>query len=254
MQIGAHLDRDAVVRDAARTDSNVAQVFLSSPRSWQAPKPRGDEAALRSSGLLLYVHAPYLCNPASTNPAVRNATRTALEAQSAAAATIGALGLVVHGGHPTGGGTYDDGIAGWLSVLDGAELPVRILIENTAGGAAAVARRFGPFEALIGRLRDAGHDVGVCLDTCHAHAGGEPLDDAVERLRAFAGAIDLVHANDSRDPFDSGRDRHANLGDGAVGAAAVAAVVQAAQCPAVVETPGGVAAMAADIAYLRGSA
>jgi deoxyribonuclease-4 len=75
-----------------------------------------------------------------------------------------------------------------------------------------------------------------------------------DRVRAFAGTIDLVHANDSRDPFDSGRDRHANLGDGACGLDAVAAVVAAAGCPAVVETPGGVDAMRRDLEALRGRA
>ena len=45
--------------------------------------------------------------------------------------------------------------------------------------------------------------VGFCLDTCHAHAGGNDLA-VVERVRAITGRIDLVHANDSRDAFDSG--------------------------------------------------
>ena len=34
------------------------------------------------------------------------------------------------------------------------------------------------------------------------------------RSAAITGRIDLVHANDSRDAFDSGADRHANFGDG----------------------------------------
>ena len=72
----------------------------------------------------------------------------------------------------------------------------------------------------IGRVWDAisgvegGDMVGFCLDTCHAHAGGNDLATVVEKVRAITGRIDLVHANDSRDEFDSGADRHTNLGQG----------------------------------------
>jgi deoxyribonuclease-4 len=202
----------------------------------------------------VYVHAPYLVNPASLNPEVRSRSRQAIVEQAEAALRVAAKGLVVHGGHPTGSGTVEDGIRGWLEVLEGLELPVKLLVENTAGGNAAVARRFDAFARLHEALTWAGHDIGVCLDTCHAHAGGEELLGMCDRVRAFAGTIDLVHANDSRDPFDSGRDRHANLGDGACGLDAVAAVVAAAGCPAVVETPGGVDAMRRDLEALRGRA
>jgi deoxyribonuclease-4 len=95
----------------------------------------------------------------------------------------------------------------------------------------------------------------LLLDTCHAHAGGEDLVDIVERVKAITGRIDLVHANGSKDGFDSGRDRHDNLfGGGTSGtldAKLVAAVVAAAGAPVVVETPGGAEGQAADIAYLR---
>ena len=67
----------------------------------------------------------------------------------------------------------------------------------------------------------------------------------------ITGRIDLVHCNDSRDSFDSGADRHANLGDGEIAAEALLAVVAAAGAPIVVETPGGREGQAADIAWLR---
>ena len=56
--------------------------------------------------------------------------------------------------------------------------------------------------------------VGFCLDTCHAHAGGNDLATVVEDVVEITGRIDLVHCNDSRDEFDSGADRHANFGAG----------------------------------------
>jgi deoxyribonuclease-4 len=93
-------------------------------------------------------------------------------------------------------------------------------------------------------------EPGFCLDTCHAFAAGIELVDVVDRVRAITGRIDLVHVNNSRDEFGSGRDRHANLGDGQIDPAALAAVVAAAGAPAVLETPGEVAEHCADLAIL----
>jgi deoxyribonuclease-4 len=249
--LGTHVDRPAALADAEACQAEVIQLFLSAPRTWAAPKRRGDEEAIAASGLAVYVHAPYLANPASANPEVRAKTRQCLQEQTAAAVAVGARGVVVHGGHPTGSGTVDDGIAGWLEVLAGWEPVVPILVENTAGGTAAVARRFDDFARLYDALRTHGHQIGVCLDTCHAHAGGESLDRCVERLVRFAGQVDFVHVNDSKDPFDSGRDRHENLGAGLCALDEIVGAVAAAGCPAVVETPGGVQAQAADVALLR---
>jgi deoxyribonuclease-4 len=130
---------------------------------------------------------------------------------------------------------------------------VQMLIENTAGGGNAMARRLdriaGVWDAL--GAAEGGDRVGFCLDTCHAHAGGEELANLVERVRAITGRIDLVHANDSRDLFDSGADRHANFGSGNIDPADLLAVVREAGVPVVCETPGGVEGQAGDIDWLR---
>jgi acyl-CoA synthetase (AMP-forming)/AMP-acid ligase II len=93
--------------------------------------------------------------------------------------------------------------------------------------------------------------IGFCLDTCHAHAGGEELATVVDRVKAITGRIDLVHCNDSRDEFDSGADRHANIGEGKIDPDDIVTVVRAAGAPVVCETPGGADGQASDIAWLR---
>jgi deoxyribonuclease-4 len=94
-------------------------------------------------------------------------------------------------------------------------------------------------------------ELGFCFDTCHAHAAGEELSDAVERVRKIVGRIDLLHANDSRDPAGTGADRHANLGKGEIGAEVLAAMIKAGGPPVIVETPGGPKEMRADIEFVR---
>jgi deoxyribonuclease-4 len=71
-------------------------------------------------------------------------------------------------------------------------------------------------------------------------------------VRAITGRIDLVHCNDSRDEFDSGADRHTNLGSGLIDPEELAEVVRSAAAPVVVETPGGLEGQSADLDWLRG--
>ena len=92
---------------------------------------------------------------------------------------------------------------------------------------------------------------GFCFDTCHAHAAGEDLSDAIDRVLAIVGQIDLLHANDSRDPPGTGADRHQNLGRGEVGADALRDMIRAAKAPVVCETPGTADDMRADLAFVR---
>ena len=148
----------------------------------------------------------------------------------------------------------DTGFDNWRKTFSYAEktaggFKTPVLIENTAGGDHACARRLDQ----LARLWDAvgEYEVGFCLDTCHAHAGGEELLDLVDRVKAITGRIDLIHANGSKDPFDSGRDRHDNLASGMIDPELVVAVVRAAGAPVIVETPGGVDGQTADIAFLR---
>ena len=132
-------------------------------------------------------------------------------------------------------------------------MPIPLLIENTAGGDNAMARHLD----RIGRLWEAVHradgaeSVGFCLDTCHAHAGGNGLTGLVDRIRAITGRIDLLHVNDSRDSFNSGADRHANLGDGQCDPEGLVEVVAQADAPVMLETPGGVPEHITDLGWLR---
>jgi deoxyribonuclease-4 len=258
IRIGAHVDSADPLAEATTRSAEVVQFFLADPQGWKKPKPHPEAAGLRaaadSGAVDLFVHAPYVLNVASTNNRIRIPSRGLLTAHARAAADIGARGLIVHGGHVTKSDDPDVGFDNWRKVFaqaqaDNGGFPVRILIENTAGGDHAIARRFD----RLARLWDAigEYDPGFCLDTCHAHAGGEDLLGIVDRVKAITGRIDLVHANDSRDSFDSGADRHANFGSGQIDPELILAVVAAAGAPVVCETPGGTDGQAADIAFLR---
>jgi deoxyribonuclease-4 len=247
--IGAHVPSGDPIAEAAARSAEVVQVFLSNPQSWRAPLERDDALELQHAGVPIFVHAPYLINVVSPNNRVRIPSRTILIDTVAASEAIGAAGVVVHGGHVTGDGTFEDGLERWRKALEVIESPIPVLIENTAGGDNAMARRVEHLARLWETIGDLG--VGLCLDTCHAWASGERLDGLVGRVMAATGRVDLVHVNDSRDPIGSRRDRHANLGEGEIPPDQLIQVVVEARAPAVVETPGGADAQAADIAWIR---
>jgi deoxyribonuclease-4 len=253
MRIGAHVDSTDPLGAATARDAETVQFFLTDPQAWKDPVPRDDAEALLASEIDIYIHAPYRINVATLNNRIRIPSRKLLMTHAQGAAALGAEGLIVHGGHVEKGEDIATGFDNWRKAFEYAAkaggFPLPVLIENTAGGDNACARRFD----ALARLWDAigEFDPGFCLDTCHAHAGGEDLLSAVDRIKSITGRIDLIHANDSKDGFDSGRDRHDNLGRGMIDPDLVVAVVRAAGAPVVVETPGGVEGQAADIAFLR---
>jgi deoxyribonuclease-4 len=249
IRLGAHLSSVHPLDAAEARGAEVAQIFLSSPQTWKKPLPRDDAPMLRAAELPIYVHAPYLINPVAENNRVRIPSRKILQDTCDAASDIGAAGVVVHGGHVTGDGSMDDAGPRWRKALLQLDTEVPVLIENTAGGDNAVVRTVDGIERLWDDIGDL--DVGFVLDTCHAWAGGEPLDELAERIVDVVGAIDLVHCNDSRDEFDSRRDRHANLGAGHIPLEQIASVVRASNAPVVIETPGDVEEHQADLKWLR---
>ena len=263
LAIGAHVDQTDPIAEARARRAPHVQFFLGDPQGYKGPEVRyacgteglRDDAA--AAGIDLYVHAPYIVNVATTNNRIRIPSRKLLQQHVDAAAAIGAKGLIVHGGHVDRAGDEAElvakGFDNWRKAVDAVDLKLPLLIENTAGGDNAMTRYLerisGVFEAIS--ACEQADRVGFCLDTCHAHAGGNPLETVVEDVLAITGRIDLVHCNDSRDEFDSGADRHANLGAGKVDPDLLAAVVRDAGAPVVCETPGGADEHSADFAWLR---
>jgi len=254
MRIGAHVDPTDPLAAATARQADAVQFFLTDPQGYKSPKPRADAEALKAAEVDIYIHAPYLINVATLNNKIRIPSRKLLLSHAAGAADVGAKALIVHGGHVGSVDELTTGFDNWRKTFayaqDQGGFRTPVLIENTAGGDHACARKLD----MLARLWDAvgDYEVGFCLDTCHAHAGGEDLLGLVDRVKAITGRIDLIHCNDSKDPFDSGRDRHDNLGSGMIDPELLIAVVRAAGAPVIVETPGDVEGQAADIAFLRG--
>lgn len=249
MRIGAHTRDDKPLEAARERKADVVQFFLSDPQGWAAPQRHPQADDLIAEDLHIVIHSRYLVNVASLNNKIRIPSRKLVAQDAKMAGELGAFGLVVHGGHVRRGESVDAGIENWRKMFERATFEVPILIENTAGGDGALAKDLDTFARLWDSVGEFG--AGFCLDTCHAFAAGWELDTVVDKVMAITGRIDLVHLNNSRDEWQSGRDRHANVvgGEGTIPPEDLAGVAAAAGAPVVVETPAE--GQADDIAYLR---
>ncbi|GAA3384271.1 deoxyribonuclease IV [Cryptosporangium minutisporangium] len=258
---------------AERIGATAVQVFVSNPRGWalSAGVPAQDELFAAWSAereVPVYVHATLLVNLGSNAETTVEKSVASLRHTVARGRAIGARGVVFHAGSSLGierrSEAYGQLREHLLPLLD--ELTPDdpdLLVEPTAGGGFALASRVEDLAEYYAAVDDHPR-LRVCLDTCHAHAAGHDLSEPGGLTKTLDALVDtvghgrlaLVHANDSRDPVGSLRDRHTALGAGTIGADAFAALFThpaAVGVPIIVETPSedDGAGHVADIALLH---
>ncbi len=261
--LGAHCSvAGGMPNSIARATSlgcTAAQVFVKNAAQWRWRELEEEEvAAFRAAHAgsavgPLVAHASYLINLCSADPVILERSREALADELARCARLGVRGLVLHPGAHLGAGE-EAGVERVAASLDAvlAELPgapVRVLLENTAGQGSCLGHRLEHLAAIRDRVAEPAR-VGICLDTCHAFAAGYALHEPAGYEEMFAeieeriglAALGCMHLNDSLRPFGSRRDRHAHIGEGEIGLAAFARLLQdprLAAVPMIIETETG---------------
>jgi deoxyribonuclease IV len=274
--IGSHVPvSGGLVKGAFRVAEGIGasalQVFVGNPRGWALAhgSPNEDHAfrdLCADAGFPVYVHTPYLVNLGSPTATTVQRSLDSIAHNLARGNRIGARGVVVHTGSCVAQGGFDQAMRqvrdGLLPLLD--KLPddgPTVLLEPTAGQGRSLCAGVDQLPAYLDAL-ERHPRLGICLDTCHVFAAGAPLDRRRGMTRTLDTLVEtiapvrleLVHANDSKDPRGSFRDRHERIGQGAIGEAAFGELLRhpAVQgVPVIVETPGGRDAWAEDIALLR---
>jgi deoxyribonuclease-4 len=275
--IGAHVPTaGGLLRGALpyahRIGAQALQLFLGNPRGWAlaAGDPAHDAAFAErcaAERLPVYVHAPYLINLASPQPQTQERSVHALRHALGRAQAVGAAGLVLHAGSAVDPDARDEALRQvarlLLPMLDALEqgASMRVLIEPTPGGGGSLVTTVEDLGPYFAALEDHPR-LGVCLDTCHAYAAGDDLaaPGGVRRIlnrlvkTVGRGRLGLVHANDSRDPLGSRRDRHYPVGVGTIGLEPFAEIFvhpATRSVPVVIETPGGERQHQIDVRALR---
>ncbi len=260
MLIGCHVSpaggvEKAVERGVER-GARAIQIFNQNPRAWKPTvysnaSIAAFRAAMAASEVdALLIHAVYLLNAGSDDPAIREKTLTSLTASLRAGDALGAHAVVLHPGSAKTGDVGEaiaragEVIREALAQSDGCPLH----LENTAGAGGTLGRSFDELAALI---EAAGGDdrLGLCLDSCHLYASGHDIRtadglaatlDACE-AKVGKGRLGSLHLNDSEVGLGSNRDRHADIGKGELseeGCAVFLSEPRFEDLPVVLETPG----------------
>lgn len=267
VKIGAHVSiAGGYIQSLERIvgmGGNCMQIFSSSPRSWIIPsisKETIQEFINKKNELVIgsiYFHATYLVNLAD-NDIIGERSKKALVTDLKLADSLGMQGVVVHLGSFKNGTKenpykhttidpleYEILLRNIRDVLELSEVQTPLLIEN------AGTRKIGwNIDEIAFIIKSIGSNrLKVCLDTCHLHAAGYDLSTE-EKYKAFFDHFDkeiglkkleLIHFNDSKDPFESFRDRHENIGEGEISETVFYNLTQEEQTknlPFILEVPG----------------
>lgn len=267
-QFGAHLPGGRDLRGASdlakRFGFGTFQVFLHGPTTGKMPQgteehDREFRSMIEERDQTVFVHGPYLINFGSSKDSVRENSVEMLRKNLRRAERIGARGVIFHGGSSTGA-TLEEGLEKLretlLPVLEGLpEDSPKVILEPTAGQGNSLVALLDSIPDYFAALDD--HPLlGLCLDTCHLLAAGEPIDqpDGGTKLLAQIAAyglrdrLELFHANDSAFERGAHRDRHANLTTGYC-APELWGQLMGSGVPLILETPG--ARFKQDILLLR---
>ncbi len=258
-KIGAHCKGGlkGAVEQALAIGAQSMQIFIGSPQTWRSPTPAIDELENFKRDVKkhklgpVFVHGNYLVNLASSSR--ENLQKSVLNLHTALRLSdmAGAEGLIFHPGS-VGQDSFSDGMVRFLAalsvVLKDYNGNCRLLMEVCAGQGKTIGDKFSDLSSI---LEDMNFDerLGVCWDTCHlfnagydvsTEAGLEKTIDEFEKLIGFKW-LAAVHANDSKTPFASRKDRHENIGCGYIGEEAFARMLHQKELrhlPWILEVPG----------------
>ncbi len=230
-RVGRHVSTSGGISNsfinAQEIGCSTMQIFISSPRTWNMPETDPRQTALFKKNSAeydikpIFVHMPYLPNPASPDAGIHKKSADALAAISRRCDSLGIEYAITHLGSHKGAGK-EKGIRNVIeavnAALDATE-HVGILLEDQAGHANSVGADIEDIRRIHSGI--ASKRVGICLDTCHLFAAGYDIRehsvlDTIDKVLGFAN-VKCLHANDSMYGLGSFKDRHDNIGSGAIG-------------------------------------
>ena len=271
MKFGAHVSIAGGIPNAPERAQKLGcecfQMFTRSPRGGSPPELeqellekfflRRDEAGIRD----YYVHTPYFINLASPQERIRESSVNIVREELERSSLLEAKYVMTHIGSAKNverAAALENVADSLKRILGNYEGGTRLLLENTAGQGSTIGASFEEITEILERV--GREDLGVCVDTAHVFASGydirtaEDIEALVEIIRATVTLekVKLVHGNDSKAAFNSGRDRHEHIGRGEIGIGCFATMIKNpffAELDLIVETPPPDVAI--DVAVLK---
>lgn len=271
LHIGCHLSSSkgfaAMGKTALSIGADTFQFFTRNPRGGKAKAVDPEDAlALRSicaehNFAPLLAHAPYTMNPCAADEHLIEFAHMVMEGDLAMLEHVPGNMYNFHpGSHVKQGSEVGvTKISAMLNSVLFADMHTTVLLETMAGKGSEVGRSFEELANILDKVQ-LNAKLSVCLDTCHVFDGGydivNDLEGVVEQFDKLIGLDKLhaIHINDSKNTLGSHKDRHACIGEGNIGLAALSAVTnhpQLKHLPFYLETPNELPGYAKEIALLR---
>lgn len=271
LHIGCHLSISKgflhIGREAFSIGADTFQFFTRNPQGGKAKDIDAADAAAynafaaQNGFAKIVAHAPYTLNPCSDNPQTREFAEMVFADDLKRMEFVPHNYYNFHPGSHVGQGS-EKGVEMIIELLNRILQPQQtttVLLETMSGKGSEVGRSFEELAAVIAGVK-LKEKMGVCLDTCHVFAAGydivNNLDGVLTEFDKIIGLerLKAIHLNDSLMPFASNKDRHAKIGEGEIGRAALECFVRhpvIKNLPIILETPNDPKGYAAEIKMLR---
>ena len=272
LKIGCHLSTtkgyENMAKEALKIGANTFQFFTRNPRGGKAKDidPKDIEAFSKlikeNNFAVLLAHAPYTLNACSADENTRNFAKEMMADDLRRMEYTPNNLYNFHPGSHVKQGT-EVGINYIVELLNEVIKPEQtttVLLETMAGKGTEVGRSFEEIAEIISRVELKDH-MGVCLDTCHVYDAGydivNNLDNVLEQFDKIIGLdrLKAIHLNDSKNPFNSHKDRHEKIGEGSIGLEAISRIInhpKLKNIPFFLETPNELDGYAKEIELLKG--
>lgn len=270
--IGCHLSASKgyahMGREALDIGGDTFQFFTRNPRGGRAKDIDEEdveaflEIARENQFAPIMAHAPYTLNPCSADDRVKEFAHEVMADDLMRMEYTPNNYYNFHPGSHVGQGVEAgiELIAGMLNKILKPQQTTVILLETMAGKGSEVGSTFWELRQIIDKVK-LKDKLGVCFDTCHVHdAGYDIVNDLNSVLAEFDRIIGLdrlyaIHLNDSKNAFESHKDRHEKIGKGSLGLKVITSVInhpRLRHLPFFLETPNELDGYAEEISLLRG--
>ncbi|WP_294395460.1 deoxyribonuclease IV [uncultured Clostridium sp.] len=271
LNIGCHLSTTKgfynMGKEALSIGANTFQFFTRNPRGGKAKDiDENDVAKLielmkENNFSKILAHAPYTLNACSKDESTREFALQMMEDDLKRMEYLPGNLYNFHPGSHVKQGTEIgiEFIAELLNKVLKKEQTTKVLLETMAGKGTEVGRSFEEIADIISNVELKEH-MGVCLDTCHVYDAGydivNELDKVLDEFDKIIGLDRLyaIHLNDSKNPFNSHKDRHEKIGEGFIGLEAVTRIInhpKLRNIPFFLETPNELDGYAKEISILK---
>ena len=272
LNIGCHLSASKgfshMAKEAISINANTFQFFTRNPRGFAAKELSESDIenfkkiAKENNFAKILAHAPYTLNPSSADEKIRDLAYRIMKDDLERMEHIPGNLYNFHPGSHVGQGA-ERGIELTAELLNNVidkKQTTSVLLETMSGKGSEIGRTFEEIQKIID-LVDIKDNLGVCLDTCHVYDAGydiaQNLDGVLDEFDKIIGLkrLKAIHLNDSKNPFESHKDRHERIGEGFLGIDVLSNVLNNPRLkgiPVLLETPNELDGYASEIEILRG--